>query len=170
MAHRWTKEEDAIIREHYPSVGAKGCVEVLGAIGNGRTAGAVKERAKTLRVKRDMSSVERSNDNVWTDDEIAILRDSYPSLGAQGTREALAEIGSDRTAGAITTRAAMLGIRQRNTKRRMERAGETKLVNFCLDTQLDAEIISHLGRQRNRSAYIRGLLERDIAQNGALQA
>lgn len=161
MARQWSETEDAAVREYYPTEGAKGCASTLRTLGYVRTDGAVKERAKNLGVRRDRSTMTRNQKGMWTDEEISILRRHFQKGGASGVVEKLAQDGYERTIGAVTTRANMLGL----TKRRMETAGNAKLVNIVLDTKLDAELIRHLDRQRNRSAYIRGLVEKDIRKS-----
>lgn len=162
MANQWTMTEDSAIREFYPSMGPKGCRKLLRELGYDRTDGAVKERAKHLKVKRDMTLVRRDVDGAWTDAEILILKTEFPVGGAEGVKAELARHGFDRTMGAITARASMLGVRMTNTKRRMERGGDQKLVNICLDTELDKDVIEKLSSQRNRSEYIRSLVRKDI--------
>lgn len=162
MANQWSETEDAAVREYYPTKGPRGCRAVLRDLGYDRTEGAIKERAKHLKVKRDMSLVRRDVDGAWTDEEISVLRSEFPKGGAERVRTALEGMGYERTAGAISTRAAMLGVKMSNTKRRMERSGDTKLVNICLDTELDSDVIDKLNSQRNRSEYLRNLVRRDI--------
>jgi len=165
MARQWSETEDAAVREYYPTEGAKGCASTLRTLGYVRTDGAVKERAKNLGVRRDRSKMTRNQEGMWTDEEISILRRHFPKGGASEVVKRLAQDGYERTIGAVTTRANMLGLKVTNTKRRMETAGKAKLVNIVLDTKLDAELIRHLDMQRNRSAYIRGLVEKDIRKS-----
>jgi hypothetical protein len=156
----WGEREDQIIRETYPSHGVKGCDSALRAESFARTPGAIKERAKNLGVRRDRSKI--PHENAWSDAELAVLRSVFPEEGAEGTQVALASIGCSRTTGAINTRATMLGLKMRNTKRRMAKGGRKRLVNFVLDEVLDAELITHLDSKRNRSQYIRELVEKDM--------
>lgn len=158
MATQWSEREDQIVREHYPTEGPDGCKTTLLSNGYDRTAGAIKERAKYLKVRKLRKSVENS----WSDDEIDVLRATFPMGGAEGASKALSEIGCTRTIGAITTRAAMLGVRMTNTKRRMDKGGDKKLLNICLDTKLDHDVIDKLQSQRNRSEYVRNLVRKDI--------
>jgi len=156
----WTKEEDAVIRQFYPSNGADGTSKELRSRNYVRTAGAVKERAKHLKVKRDRSLMRP--ENAWSEEELAVLRETFPHGGPQAVMETLRELGYSRTSGAISTRAAMLGLRMRNTKRRMTKGGDKVIRNICLDTTLDSEVIAKLDSVRNRSQYVRQLVARDI--------
>ena len=164
MAGAWTEIEDAVIREYYPTKGSKGCEEILRGIGCVRTLGAIKEHAKLLKVKRDKATITRNVEDAWTEPELAILKTYFPKGGTQLVMGELVKNGYHRTSGAIATRAAILGVRVENTKRRMERSGETKLVNICLDTNIDSDVIDKLSRQRNRSEYIRELVRNDIRE------
>jgi hypothetical protein len=161
----YTDREVQIIRATYPDYGAKATVDALKAEGYTRSLDSVRMKAKSLGVKRDMSK-RHTGENVWGDDEIAALEEFYPTGGAQLVKERLSDMGYDRTEGAISTRATMLGIKLVNTKRRMARSGDKRIVNFVLDTRLDAEIIERLDSQRNRSDYIRRLVKEDIERSG----
>jgi hypothetical protein len=161
----YTDREVQIIRDNYPDYGAKATMDALKAEGYTRSLDSVRMKAKALGVKRDMSK-RVTVENVWGADEIAALEEFYPMGGAQMVRARLADMGYDRTEGAISTRATMLGIKMVNTKRRMTRSGEKRIVNFVLDTKLDREIIERLDSQRNRSDYIRRLVKEDIERSG----
>lgn len=156
----WSKREDEIMREVYPARGAKECGVALMEEGYARTYGAIKERAKNLGIKRTKPRV---YDSSWTDDEIAIVCECYPSLGAVGVQKVLWKNGYERTVAAITTRANMLHLKTTNTRRRMQKAGDTRILNICLDTELDADVIGHLEGQSNRSRYIRDLIRENLA-------
>jgi len=64
-AKRWTREEDMLLRKHYPTRGAIYCAELLG-----RTKSGVNRRAETLGVT---SKVKQR----WTRKEEAMLRTLY---------------------------------------------------------------------------------------------
>lgn len=157
----WTKEEDAIIRQHYPSNGAEETTKELMRMGYVRTYGAVKERAKHLKVRRDRSTMRQ--DNAWSDEELAVMREVFPHGGPNAVMKALLELGYSRTPGAISTRATMLGLKMRNTKRRMTKGGDKVIRNICLDTELDSDVIDKLDSVRNRSDYVRRLVKKDIS-------
>lgn len=159
----WSKEEDEVIRQFYPSRGAKGTSNELRSRNYVRTDGAVKERAKNLGVRRNRKLMRP--DGTWSDEEIAIVMEMFPKGGPQAVLETLRELGYSRTTGAIATRASMLGLRMRNTKRRMTKGGDKVIRNICLDTTLDRDVIERLDSVRNRSDYIRGLVEKDIKKS-----
>lgn len=157
----WTDRESAIVMEHYRDEGVEGCVKALRKEGYRRTGSAVKVQARKLGVKRDRTKMNRRvPDNLWEPEETEILKESYPSGGASLTRRRLADAGYDRTIGAINVRASLMGIKSENPKRRGR--GDTKLMNICLDTELDSDVISMLDGQRNRSEYLRNLVRKDI--------
>lgn len=161
---KWSKEEDAMVAALYPDLGAKGTTEELRKSHFLRTAAAVKERAKTLGVKRDTKSTPRIMDGAWSDEELAIITDEYPTGGSERVKKVLSRKGYDRTLGAITTRASMLGLKTKNTKRRMTKGGDKVQINLCMDTVLDKEVIDKLDSQRNRSEYVRSLIRKDMGK------
>jgi hypothetical protein len=161
----YTDREVQIIKDNYPDYGAKATTEALKAEGYVRSLDSVRMKAKALGVKRDMSK-RHTGENVWSDEELSTLKEFYPIGGTPLVKEKLDSMGCERTEGAITTRAAMVGVKLVNTKRRMTRSGEKRIVNFVLDTTLDREIIERLDSQRNRSDYIRRLVKEDIERSG----
>ena len=161
----YTDREVQIIKDNYPDYGAKATVDALKAEGYVRSLDSVRMKAKSLGVRRDMSKLVRGKD-FWNDEELGVLRELYPIGKAPLVRERLLEMGYDRTEGAISTRAAMVGVKYANTTRRMSRKGSRKIVNVVLDNTLDAEIIERLDSQRNRSDYIRRLVKEDIERSG----
>lgn len=72
----WTKEEDAILREHYPREGSKFVARMLD-----RTPHSVRWRAHRLGIKHTR--------RFWTAQEIAILREVYPHGGVKAVHERL---------------------------------------------------------------------------------
>ena len=158
----WTQEEDSIIRKYYPSKGAKGTTEELRSRLHVRTPDAVKTRANHLKVRRDRSKIE--HDNAWTEAEVEIVRSTFPDEGPDGTARKLREMGYDRTEGSVSSRASMLGVRYKNTKRRMAKGGDKVIRNICLDTSLDEDVIRMLDSVRNRSEYVRNLVRKDLAR------
>ena len=90
----WTEEEDNILIENYPNIGCK----VSELIPN-RTINAIKNRVILLGL--------RVYDNgKWSEDEISILRDYYPS----GSMSALMEMLPNRSYHAIKNTAAKYNI------------------------------------------------------------
>ena len=163
MAHAWSREEDEIVRELYPTMGAKMTAQALASKHYVRTVGATKERAKNLGIKRDMSTMRRTVDNAWTEREIEVLRRGYEEGGAAGARRALESIGSSRTIGAINARAHILGILTPKGRRRTDKGGgETVIRNISLDKELDGDIIDKLDSVHNRSHYVRELVRQDL--------
>lgn len=159
---KWTEEENEAIRLFYPSRGAEGTVKELKSMNYNRTAGAVKERAKHLGVRRDRALMDY--DNAWSDEELSVMRREFPLGGAARVKAMLSGMGYDRTIGAINTRASMLGLKKRNKVRRMERGGRRVQINLCMDSVLDGEVIEHLRTKKNRSMYVRDLIARDMVE------
>lgn len=159
----WSEQEDEMVKALYPDLGARGTTAALRAEHFIRTEGAVKVRAKHLNVKRDRSKIHRVQDDMWTPEELDVIRASYPTGGAEVTKRYLDAMGHNRTIGAINTRAAMMGVKLLNTKRRMTKGGEKVIRNICLDTQLDSDVIEKLDSVRNRSQYVRDLVKADIS-------
>lgn len=161
---RWTREEDEAIRVFYPSRGAQGTVRELASMNYARTAGAVKERAKHLGVRRDRRTMK--HDNAWSAEELSVIRREFPLGGAVRVASVLREMGHDRTVGAINTRASMLGLKKEHKVRRMEREGSRVQINLCMDSVIDEEVIAFLKGKRNRSMYVRDLIEADMLSQG----
>lgn len=165
MSSRWSEREDQIIRDNYTAFGTKVCAAMLRQNGFHRTDAAIKEHAKNMGVKRDMKAITRVSDSAWTQEEMDVIRRVFPMGGAIRVQQELAAMGCERTVGAITARAHMLGIRMRNTKRRMTKGGDKRIINLCFDVVLDRELITYLEGKRNRSAYVRELVANDMALN-----
>ena len=159
----WTEREDDIVRALYPDLGARGTMAAMRSEHFIRTEGAIKERAKHLGVKRDRSKIRRRVETAWTEEELDVIKSSFPLGGASMVKAQLDALGYSRTVGAINTRAAILGLRMKNTKRRMTKGGKKVIVNLCMDEVLDSDIIEVLNGQRNRSQYVRELVKRDMA-------
>ena len=68
----WTKEEENIIREYYPRVGASGTSVLLN-----RARSACVSRARQLGIIFE-------NTLKWSEEEIGVLRQYYPLEGAKG--------------------------------------------------------------------------------------
>jgi hypothetical protein len=80
----WTKEEDALLREHY---GKKSSIEIAQFIN--RTPGAIRKRAKRLQLDGYANSKYCPNGRArpWSDDEIDKLTKFYPYLSDEELTE-----------------------------------------------------------------------------------
>jgi hypothetical protein len=95
MPKRWTELEDQIIRDNYPAIGTKGCLDLL----PDRTDGAIKARASNLKV--------RSNKiKDWTYEEEKFLLDNWATKGSAYCAEKL-----NKKSEAIRSKAAHLGLK-----------------------------------------------------------
>lgn len=101
---RWTREEDETITRWYPDV--ERCEEELSKVGRGRNRDSVVRRAQTLGL-----SVGGSRE-AWSDEENELLARYYPTEGPSGVIRRLAEVGSERTTSAVTSRAKILGVQR----------------------------------------------------------
>lgn len=72
----WTEEEENIIREFYPTEGAKGCAKRLSK----RTPQSILSRASKLGVNLDA---------LWSENELELLKYYYPLNGAKGCEKYL---------------------------------------------------------------------------------
>ena len=154
----WTKEEDEILSETYPTGGPKATMEALAERGYSRTRSAILSHANHMGVARDDSAYA----DKWTDEEAELVKQLFPKLGADKTSEELAKRGYVRTPFAVRARANILGIPGHPIRRR-ERGGDQKIYNFVVDTKLDKEVIERLDSVPNRSGYIRNLVAADIS-------
>ena len=94
---RWTKEEDDIIREYYPTMGSK-------------VASKLPERSELTCVNRaGFLNVKCKCKSEWTKEEDEILREYYPIMGTK-----VASKLPGRTEGACKSRAKRLNINIRN--------------------------------------------------------
>jgi hypothetical protein len=78
---KWTPEEDAAIREHYPT---KAAHELSATVLPGRSVASIHTRAYTLHVKKaaGMAAVftrRKTDVHHWTDDEVAVLVERFPN-------------------------------------------------------------------------------------------
>jgi len=114
-AVRWSKEEEAILREHYQTATA----EELLALLPGRSTLAITKRADILHltngVRKDWAGYKANPERraakwekIWTPEEDALLREHYP----KGTPELLLQSLPGRTRGSIDRRAARLGVKK----------------------------------------------------------
>lgn len=90
-SRNWTEEEDAIIRELYPTYGA----DIVDKLPK-RTKVAIRSRAFILGILRD---------NSWTVEEDKIIREFYPLEGSS-----ICDRLNGRSKGAVSTRAMKLGV------------------------------------------------------------
>lgn len=164
----YDKTEETVLREYYPTEGAKGCIKRLAELGYRRNGDSVRVKARSLGVKRDRS-VRYPSDGGWSDSELAILRKTYPRGGCPAVRRALEQAGYSRTDGAIRVRATMTGVQGPYSRRKAAGKGDVKLINICLDTNFDQDIIRHIEGKRNRSSYIRGLIRADLQKAGGTE-
>ena len=76
---KWTKEEDDILRLHYPTATVDDLLDML----PGRNVSTISYRTRILRVKKT------SVPSRWTDEEDKAVRDMYPSASMQEIEDAL---------------------------------------------------------------------------------
>lgn len=77
----WSRKADNIIRQYYPMEGSDGVYERLTSLGMSTTKSRIRDRAKTLGVKVKA--------NIWTQEELNILRKFYPTEGTDGVLKRL---------------------------------------------------------------------------------
>jgi Recombination endonuclease VII len=118
MGQRWTKryftpEEDAIIREMYPTHTAK---EIQQLLPYKRSTGPIQTRAKTLGVVKQETEKQEitKQEQRWTKrffapEEDAIIREYYAILRAKEIQQRFLP---DRSVGSIQSRAINLGIKK----------------------------------------------------------
>jgi len=94
---KWTKDEDAVIRNHYPKIGSE-CKEFL----DGRSIMQIQNRAQHLGVKCIVTSrkgiqlKKTKEQKEWTKYEMRVLKKNYTGMG-MGVQELL----PDKTCGQI---------------------------------------------------------------------
>lgn len=75
----WTKQEIAMLKEHYPNMGAA-CGDLFG-----RSYQSCTKAAQRYGVKRIKKTIKRGAKEgvieAWTEEEIALLRKHYPKMG-----------------------------------------------------------------------------------------
>ena len=92
---RWTEEEDAILKEYYPTEG-----ETVHLRLPGRTASACQRRAVGMKLGLQDPSI-----TSWTEEEDQIMREYYPKEGGRVQMRL-----TKRTKGACKPRAKVLGL------------------------------------------------------------
>jgi hypothetical protein len=116
---RWTEEEDAVLREKYPTATA----DELIALFPERTPIGITKRARKLKIKSEIikdwagyrGNPERWStrwENRWTQGEDAILREKYPT----GTADELLQLLPGRSPQSMHNRAIRLHLRAEVTK------------------------------------------------------
>lgn len=98
----WTDEEIEILKRYYPTLGAKGCKELL----PNRDVKAIQAKTSKLGLRWEMGSS-------WTDEEIEILKKNYPVIGANGCKELLL----NRNIESVYSKAKELGLKFYNMKK-----------------------------------------------------
>lgn len=77
----WTQEADNIVKQYYPTEGSDGVYKRLASLGMSMTKSRIRDRAtKVLGVK---------GPQVWTQEELDILRKFYPTEGVDGISKML---------------------------------------------------------------------------------
>jgi hypothetical protein len=96
---RWTREEIEILRKIYPKNGIRATLEML----PGRTFAATQTKLRKLQIHviNPRSFVSEKRKGVWSKEEIKIMIDHYPNIGASGVKHLMPK----RTEGAITRKA-----------------------------------------------------------------
>ncbi len=116
---RWTKEEDAVLREKYPTATAEELIELFPE----RTPVGITKRARKLKINSEVvkdwagyrSNPERWTsrwENRWAHEEDAILREKYPT----GTADELLQLLPGRLPQSIHNGAIRLHLRAEVTK------------------------------------------------------
>ena len=101
----WSEHELEILKKHYPSMSV-GVTDLL----PGRTEIACRNMATKLKIGTTFRM--RSSNKKWTDEEIKILKESYPKVGAEGGRKLL----PSRSAGSCRAMATKYGVTDCCTK------------------------------------------------------
>ena len=161
---RWTAEEDALVREHYPSHGAtwEGWRELL----PNRSLNAIRVHAnglgtlasKDVIAANNARAVESSTRHSWTEAEIAELATWYPLHGMswRGWRDVL----PGRGAAAIAKKAKALGLRHRGAGRPVTNDDRSRILatvlaladELRLPPRFVADEVVRLGREHERRA------------------
>lgn len=116
--NEYTTAELAIIREHYPVIGSKGCAKLM----QGRSPKAISVKASCLGLK----CPKRGGKRIWTTVEVGVLRDRYPKGGMKAVRPYL-PFRSDE---AISSKVVELGLSAPKTtpefRKKMAQAAEAR--------------------------------------------
>ena len=100
----WSREADDIVRQYYPIEGSDGVYERLASLGMSMTKSRIWDRAKVLGVKRRQ---------VWTKEELDILRKFYPTEGADGISKRLKKSKSQISNKAFNLKLKYAGVHNR---------------------------------------------------------
>lgn len=165
---RWSEREEQILVEEYPNGGTNTVYEKMAAEGFDRSRGAIRMRAHAMGIQNE-EFMRRSGSDEWTDEEIDVLARYYEKYGTQRVVSELAKIGKERSMGSIRGRATMMGLHRSNTpaRRFVEKMGNSKVLNIVFDDVRDKAVLDFISTHENRSEYIRGLVESDMAAAGA---
>ena len=102
---KWSENELEILKKHYPSLGIK-----VMALLPGRTESACISRARKLNLTASCKTPRRGKK--WTDDELAILKEFCPKVGAAGVHKLLPH----RSVNACENMALKLGVSAQKLK------------------------------------------------------
>lgn len=163
-AQRWSEREEQILAEEYPKGGTNAVYERMQKEGFDRKRGAIRMRAHAKGIQNE-EYMRRSGADEWSDEEEDILREFYVDYGAQRVQDELNAVGRERSLGSIRGHATTMGLHRSNTpaRRFYEKVGNTKVLNIVFDDVRDKKVLEHIASHENRSEYIRGLVETDMA-------
>ena len=161
---RWSEREEQILAEEYPKGGTNAVYERMLAEGFDRKRGAIRMRAHAKGIQNE-EYMRRTGTDEWSEEEEEILKTFYVDHGAQRVQDELDAIGKERSLGSIRGRATTMGLHRSNTPARRfgEKLGNTKVLNVVFDDVRDKMVLEHIATHENRSEYIRGLVEADMA-------
>lgn len=106
----WSDEELAIVRKHYPSLGAAGCMPML----PGKSRDGIRVRAHLLGVKL-LQRPKPVRADGWSEEEDQIIREQYPTKG-----RAILPLLSNRSEAGLKKRLKALGIRKASEAKRSD--------------------------------------------------
>ena len=114
----WAEAEDDLLRKYYPTLGPDASTKI-----SGKSKSACKMRARTLGIRKGKSrwtkqsiycraaklGLQSKYKKPWTEEELSILRELYPSLGQD-----VAKYLPNRGKQSCTTKACQMGIKRTN--------------------------------------------------------
>jgi hypothetical protein len=103
---KWTRKEIEILRKIYPENGIRATLEMLPS--RTRSATQTKLRKLKIYVINPRSIVSEKRKGVWSKEEIKIMIDHYPYIGASGVKQLMPK----RTEGAITRKAYSMRLKR----------------------------------------------------------
>jgi hypothetical protein len=124
---RWSAEEEAALRELYPTKVMAEVVEKLnGRFGNGRTAAAVKNRAQELGLRKAEGCAHKMPRWFWTDEKRAWFRSFVPGhTESEISAEHERIYGTPLTRGQVKSMKGNLGVRSGTHGGRFEKGHES---------------------------------------------